>query len=127
MSTGDRIVLEDETTRGDSYSGDVIVQEKFTDLQMINRFFISNKGGGYTTLPTVSVTSSTGSNANIKAYGDEIGKVVKVKTVELGRNYENSPTPPTLTFFNNVIVTNVSQEHLFLIINNKFIWWNRYN
>ena len=44
----------------------------------------------------------------IKAYGDEVGKVVKVKTVELGRGYENSPTPPTLTFFNNVIVTNIS-------------------
>ena len=108
MSTGDRIVLEDETTRGDSYSGNVVVQEKFTDLQMITDFFISNKGGGYTTLPTVSVTSSTGTNAVIKAYGDEVGKVVKVKTVELGRGYENSPTPPTLTFFNNVIVTNVS-------------------
>ena len=108
MSTGDRIVLEDETTRGDSYSGDVIVQEKFTDLQQITDFFISNKGGGYTTLPTVSVTSSTGTNANIKGYGDEVGKVVKVKTVELGRGYENSPTPPTLTFFNNVIVTNIS-------------------
>ena len=108
MSAGDRIVLEDETTRCDSYSGDVVVQEQFTDLQMITDFFISNKGGGYTTLPTVSVTSSTGSNANIKAYGDEVGKVVKVKTVELGRGYENSPTPPTLTFFNNVIVTNIS-------------------
>ena len=108
MSTGDRIVLEDETTRGDSYSGDVIVQEKFTDLQQITDFFISNKGSGYTTLPTVSVTSSTGTNANIKGYGDEVGKVVKVKTVELGRGYENSPTPPTLTFFNNVIVTNIS-------------------
>ena len=66
MSTGDRIVLEDETTRGDSYSGNVVVQEKFTDLQMITDFFISNKGGGYTTLPTVSVTSSTGTNAVIK-------------------------------------------------------------
>ena len=31
MSTGDRIVLENETTRGDSYSGNVVVQEKFTD------------------------------------------------------------------------------------------------
>ena len=92
MSTGDRIVLEDETTKGDSYSGNVVVQEKFTDLQQITDLFISNKGGGYTTLLTVSVTSSTGSNAVIKAYGDEVGKVVKVKTVELGRGYENSLT-----------------------------------
>jgi len=108
MSTGDRIVLENETTRGDSYSGNVVVQEKFTDLQQITDFFISNKGGGYTTLPTVSVTSSTGTNASVKAYGDEVGKIVKVKTVELGRGYENSPTPPTLGFFNNAIVTSIS-------------------
>ena len=67
MSTGDRIVLEDETTKGDSYSGNVVVQEKFTDLQMITDFFIFNKGGGYTTLPTVSVTSSTGTNASYKS------------------------------------------------------------
>ena len=55
----------------DSYSGNVVVQEKFTDLQMITDFFIFNKRVGYTTLPTVSVTSSTGSNAVIKAYGDD--------------------------------------------------------
>src|SRR6056300_1664843 len=35
MSTGDRIVLEDATQSGDRYAGDVIVQEKFTDLQPI--------------------------------------------------------------------------------------------
>ena len=39
---------------------------------------------------------------------DEKSSQIKVKTVELGRGYENSPTPPTLTFFNNVIVTNIS-------------------
>ena len=39
MSTEDRIVLEDETTRGDSYTGDVIVQEKFTDLQILQIYF----------------------------------------------------------------------------------------
>ena len=107
MSTGDRIVLEDETTKGDSYSGNVVVQEKFTDLQMITDFLFLIKVVVILHY-SVSVTSSTGTNAVIKGYGDEVGKVVKVKTVELGRGYENSPTPPTLTFFNNVIVTNVS-------------------
>ena len=108
MSTGDRIVLEDETTRGDQYEGKVIVQEAATDLGQITDLFITNGGNQYTSLPTVSVSSSTGSNATVRAYGDEIGKVVKVKTVELGRSYENSPTPPTLGFFNNSIVTSVS-------------------
>ena len=78
---------------------------------MITDFLFLIKGG-YTTLPTVSVTSSTGTNAVIKAFGDDVGKVVKVKTAELGRGYENSPTPPTLTFFNNVIVTNVSSTFI---------------
>ena len=108
MSTGDRIVLEDETTRGDQYEGKVIVQEANTDIGQITDFFITNGGNQYTSLPTVSVTSSTGSNAVVRAYGDEIGKIVKIKTVELGRSHENSPTPPTLGFFNNLIVTSVS-------------------
>jgi len=108
----DRIVLEDETTSGDSYAGKRLIQEKFTDLQTIDELFITNGGNQYTTLPKVSVTSSTGSNAVVKAYGDDIGKIVKVKTVELGRSYEQSPTPPTLGFFNNGIVTNVSGTFL---------------
>ncbi len=112
MSTGDRIVLEDETTSGDAYDGKVLVQEKFTDLQQITDFFLTNGGSQYTSLPTVSVTSSTGSNAVIKAFGTDVGKIVKVKTVELGRSYEDSPTPPTLSFFNNGIVTNVSGTFL---------------
>tara|TARA_Y100001968_G_scaffold186167_1_gene170533 strand:+ start:610 stop:3234 length:2625 start_codon:yes stop_codon:yes gene_type:complete len=106
--TEDRIILEDETTRGDQYEGRVIVQEKFTDLQTIEELFLTNGGNGYTSLPTVSVTSSTGSDATVRAYGDEVGKIVKLKTVELGRNYETSPTPPVLGFFNNMIVTGVT-------------------
>ncbi|OUV60488.1 MAG: hypothetical protein CBC88_02320 [Candidatus Pelagibacter sp. TMED128] len=108
----DRIVLEDETTRGDPYQGVRIVQEKFTGLQTIDELFLTNGGSQYTSLPTVSVTSSTGSNATVRAFGTDIGKVVKVKTVEVGRSFENSPTPPTLGFFNNGIVTSVSGTFL---------------
>mgnify|MGYP001319517047 CR=1 FL=1 len=108
MSTGDRLVLEDETTIGGQYEGKVIVQEEATDLGQITDFFLTNGGGQYTSLPTVVVNSSTGSSATVKAYGDDIGKIVKVKTVELGRGHENSPTPPSLGFFNNVIVTSIS-------------------
>ena len=108
MSTDDRIVLEDETTRGDQYEGKVIVQESGSGVGDITDLFLTNGGNQYTSLPTVVVTTSTGSDANIKAYGDEIGKIVKIKTVESGRSYENSPTPPTLGFFNNAIVISVS-------------------
>ena len=104
----DRIVLEDETTRGDAYEGKAIVQEKFTDLQTVEEIFLINGGNQYTSLPTVSISSSTGSSATIRAYGDDVGRIVRLKTVELGRSYETSPTPPTLGFFNNMIVTEVS-------------------
>ena len=106
--TEDRFILEDATTQGDQYEGRVLVQEKFTDLQTIEEIFLTNGGSQYTSLPTVSVTSSTGSDATIRAYGDEIGKIEKLKTVELGRSYETSPTPPVLGFFNNMIVTSVT-------------------
>ena len=39
----DRIVLEDETTRGDAYEGKVIMQEKFTDLQTIEEIFFNKR------------------------------------------------------------------------------------
>jgi hypothetical protein len=103
----DRLVLEDATTQGDQYSGNVLMQEKFTDLQTIEEIFLTNKGGQYTSLPTVTVTSSSGSGALVKAYGDEIGKIERLKTVSLGASYEQAPTPPTLGFFNNMIVTSV--------------------
>ena len=112
MTTGDRLVLEDATQSGDRYDGNVIVQEKFTDLQPITDIFLTNNGNQYTTTPTVSVTSSTGSDATVRAYGDDIGKIVKLKTVELGKGYENAPTPPVLGFFNNMIVTSVSGTFL---------------
>jgi len=108
MSTGDRIVLEDDTTRGDQYDGKVIVQDSGDNAGEITDLFLTNTGGQYTSLPTVSVISGTGSSATVRAYGDDIGKIVRLKTVELGRSYEESPTPPTLGFFNNMIVRGVS-------------------
>lgn len=59
----DHIVLEDETVRGDVYTGDKIVQESGTGSEDITDIRIINGGGGYTSLPTASVTSSGGSGA----------------------------------------------------------------
>ena len=112
MATGDRIVLEDASQTGDRYEGDVIVQEKFTDLQLITDIFLTNQGSQYTTLPTVTVTSTSGTGATVRAYGDDIGRIVKLKTVELGKGYETAPTPPVLGFFNNMIVTSITGTFL---------------
>ena len=110
-STEDHIVLEDETTRGDQYFGNKIVQEPETNsnLNDITDIFLTNNGSGYLTLPTVTVTSS-GTGANILAYGTEIGRVIGLKTNELGEGYEASPTPPTIAFRNNLILTSVTGD-----------------
>ena len=109
-TTDDHIVLEDETTRGDQYTGNKIVQEDETNsgLGDITDIYLTNNGSGYTTLPTVSVTSSGGSGANVLAYGTEIGRVIGLKTNELGEGYENSPTPPSIAFRNNLILTSIT-------------------
>src|SRR6056300_30967 len=108
-STEDHIVLEDETTRGDQHFGNKIVQEPETNsnLNDITDIFLTNNGSGYLTLPTVTVTSS-GTGANVLAYGTEIGRVIGLKTNELGEGYEESPTPPTIAFRNNLILTSIT-------------------
>ena len=110
----DHIVLEDATTRGDQYTGDKIVQEIETGPSLgdvegdITDIYLTNNGSGYLTLPIVTVTSSTGSSANVLAYGDEIGRVIGLKTNELGEGYEVSPTPPSIIFKNNLLLTTVT-------------------
>ena len=110
----DHIVLEDATTRGDQYTGDKIVQEIETGPSLgdvegdITDIYLTNNGSGYLTLPIVTVTSSTGSGANVLAYGDEIGRVIGLKTNELGEGYEASPTPPSIIFKNNLLLTTVT-------------------
>ena len=106
----DHIVLEDETTRGDQYTGNKIVQESETNsnLNDITDIYLTNSGSGYKTLPTVTVTSSSGTSANVLAYGTEIGRVIGLVTNELGEGYEVSPSPPTIAFNNNLILTSVT-------------------
>jgi hypothetical protein len=95
-TTEDQIVLEDETVRGDSYTGNKVVQESGTGTGDITDIRIINAGSNYISLPTVTVSSSGGSNAVIRVYGSGIGKVQSLKIVEPGKGYENSPTPPSL-------------------------------
>ena len=106
--TEDDIVLESGTTAGDQYEGNLIVQESGTGSGDITDIFLTNGGLGYRSLPTVSINTSGGTQGSVVAYGDEIGKVVQVKTIEHGKKYEVSPTPPTLSFYQNAIIKDVS-------------------
>ena len=107
-TNAEHIVMEDETGRGDQYFGNKIVIEPETNsnLNDITDIFLINKGSGYTTLPKVTITSS-GTNANILAHGTDIGRVIGLKTNELGEGYQNSPTP-TIKFRNCLLLTNKS-------------------
>ena len=76
----DHIVYETATSKNDINPGDKIVLEEgigdITDIRLING------GSGYSTTPTVTVTSSTGVNAEIFAYGNEIGNLLGIKVIE---------------------------------------------
>ena len=107
-SVDDHIVLEDETTRGDAYTGNKIVQESGTGSGDITDIRIISNGNNYQSLPTVEVDDTNGSGAVVYAYGNEIGRILGLKIIESGSGYEASPTPPTLLLPSYIIVSNLS-------------------
>src|SRR6056300_107013 len=107
-TTEDHIILEDETTRGDPYTGNKIVQESGTGSGDITDIRIISNGNNYQSLPTVEVDDTNGAGAVVYAYGSEIGRVLGLKIVESGAGYEASPTPPTLSLPSYLIISNLS-------------------
>ena len=111
MDTFDHIILEDATQVNDNYTGDKFVQEEGTGTEDITDIRIINAGYGMSTLPTTSITSNSGSGATLYPYGSEIGRLLKLKVVEYGKDYEDEPTPPTLTLSTKLIVTAASGNY----------------
>ena len=110
MDSTDHIVLEDETQKGDPYVGNKIVQESGSGNEDITDIRIIDGGNGYTSFPTLTITSSGGSSATLKAYGAEIGRILSLKTIEQGFGHEDSPSPPTLTLPIYMLVTGASDD-----------------
>src|SRR6056300_370589 len=104
----DHIVLEDETVRGDSYTGDKIIQEGGTGSGDITDIRIISKGNNYQSLPTVTVDDTNGTGAVVYAYGDQIGRIQSLKVLSSGAGYEASPAPPTLALPSYLIISNIS-------------------
>ena len=105
----DHIVYETATSRNDINPGDKIVLEEgigdITDIRLI-------KGGnGYSTTPNVTVTSSTGINADIFAYGDEIGKLLGIKVIEAGSKHEQAVSPPVVKLPQSIIILQASGDY----------------
>ena len=101
----DQIVLEDGTNAADNYFGNSIMQEADTGLGTIEKIFLTYGGTGYTSLPSVTISSIAGSGGSVRAWGDEIGRIVALKTIELGKKYQDAPSPPQLGFYNSCILT----------------------
>ena len=105
--TGDgQLVLEEETMRGDAYYGDKVVQESGNNVGDITDVRLINEGNGYTSLPTLSITSSVGTGAKVLAYGSEIGRALTINVIEAGYNYEASPSP-TIIFPTYLLITDI--------------------
>jgi len=103
----DHIVLEDETVRGDVYTGNKIVQEAGSGNEDITDIRIISGGSGYTSLPTAVVTSSGGSGAKVIPYGAEIGRLLNTKKIETGVGFEASPSP-TMSLPSTIILKDKS-------------------
>jgi len=73
---GDIIIMEDQTNSG---LGDI------TDIK------ITNKGQGYTTVPTLTVSSSSGSSASLFATSANAGRMLDVNILDHGFRYETAP------------------------------------
>ena len=105
--TGDgQLVLEEETMRGDAYYGDKVVQESGNNVGDITDVRLINEGNGYTSLPTLSITSSVGTGAKVLAYGSEIGRALTINVIEAGYNYQASPSP-TIIFPTYLLITDI--------------------
>lgn len=116
---GDKVFLRQETSIGETENlvqedGSLLIleDETFTDLGVsseagsIRKVEVIRVGGGYYKLPTLSITSSTGSGATVYAKSTTgIGHAEGVSITNFGLNYT---TPPTLTFNRNILVKNLT-------------------
>jgi len=106
----DHLVLEDETTRSDPYTGNKLVQESGTGSGDITDIRIVDAGSNYQSLPIVTVDDTNGSSASIFTYGSEIGRIQGLKIVESGAEYQQSPSPPSLTLRSKILVLGKSGD-----------------
>ena len=121
LENGHRIILETATFDPDIFlledGGDILLEDGDDILlesspltntigSSIRNVYVTGYGNSYTTLPSVSITSSTGSNATVLATTtDGIGRILEILIKDYGVGYKR---PPTITFNKNVIVKNVT-------------------
>ena len=106
---GWRLVSEYATPRSpvtDNTVGDKIVYEEgvFSTHGEIAGIYVKDSGTGYSSLPTITVTSTKGTGASLIATTNNIGSILDVSILDAGFNYKSSPdtTVPTNFVLNNI-------------------------
>ena len=90
-TSADHIILEDGTQAGDPYQGNKIVQEAGTSATKdITDIRVTRSGHGMNSLPTATVSSSTGSSAVVRAYGSQIGRIKKFQILDQGISFSGT-------------------------------------
>jgi len=92
MVATDRIGLENQTTIGDTYTGSAVVQESGTGVGDITDVRVTATGYGYTSLPTLTITTASGVDGTIKAKGTSVGEISGVNILNQGAHYTDSPS-----------------------------------
>ena len=92
MIAADRIGLENQTTIGDTYTGSAIVQESGTGVGDITDVRVTATGYGYTSLPTLTITTASGVGGTIKAKGIGIGEISGINILNQGAHYTDLPS-----------------------------------
>ena len=98
MVATDEFILEDETQLGDIYTGALIVQEDYKWVSGaavandgdITDVRVTREGYGYSDLPTLTITTSAGTNGTVKAKGTGIGKIDGVNIINQGVHYTDA-------------------------------------
>ena len=81
----DQIVLEFDTFKNIDVSS--------TESGAIQKVHVADGGGGYTDLPTVTITTTTGTGGALLATTDTIGAIKSLKVTNPGFNYTTANTP----------------------------------
>jgi len=108
---GDLVVSETESLARDVYGTDtdgIILEESTLSLDEsseVNRIFVVNNGGGYTALPSLTVSSVNGTNAELVALTDDIGSISEIEVTDAGFKYA---TAPDVTANTNLILKDVT-------------------
>ena len=111
LEDGFKLLQEEELLALDSYGTDTdgIILESGTftvaESTEINRLFLISGGGGYTKLPAVTVTSTSGSGGEVIAKTTTIGAIEEIEVVDNGFKYNAGA--PAASLNTNLILRDV--------------------